>query len=179
MGVDPNRIEAVKGIRTPEAVAAFVAGEADFIQTVQPTAERLLAGGAARSIKPEGPLSGHLAFSSYITTWRLVRERPEVVEGFLRAYCRALRFLHTHSPAEIAALVAPSFPEIPSAMLERIMARYLELGIWPRSPVLSRRSFDNLQEVFVAQGWIPRKLTYEESVDAELAGRAERAVDTA
>lgn len=178
-GIDPSRITVVEGRRTPEAVAAFTAGEADFIQTVQPAAERLLASGAAKAIKPEGPLVGVLPFSSYITTWRLVRERPELVAAFLRAYYRALRYLHSHSAAETAHLVWPSFPDLALEMLERIVGRYVEMGTWPRSPVIRPEAFDHLQEVFVAGGWIPRKLTYEESVDVALASRAVQAVDAA
>ena len=167
----------LEGLRTPEALETFRSGGADFIQTAQPTAELLLGDGSATAIKSDGPLVGELPFSSYITTWRLVREQPALVEAFLRAFYRAQRWLHHHDAAEVAALVSPSFPELDPALLTRIIGRYLELGTWPRSPVLRPESFDHLQDVFVAGGWIPRKLSYEESIDAELARRAVAAVD--
>ncbi|MBI3965100.1 MAG: ABC transporter substrate-binding protein [Chloroflexi bacterium] len=177
IGVNVDAIDVREGVRVPEAIAALHSGETDFIQTVQPVAEQLLRDGVATAVVPDGPLVGELPFSSYITSWRLVREQPQVVEAFLRAFYRAQRYVHSHSAAEIATLVSPSFPDLDLDLLTRIIGRYLEMGTWSRTPVMLPETFDHLQEVFVAGGWIPKKLTYEESIDADLARRAVAAVD--
>ena len=62
---------------------------------------------------------------------------------------RTQRWLARAEPAEIAAVIAPAFPETDAAMLERAVARYHRQGTWARDPLLRREGYDYLEEILL------------------------------
>jgi NitT/TauT family transport system substrate-binding protein len=74
-----------------------------------------------------------------------------------------------HGPAELAAVVAPAFPDTARDVLERVVARFARQDTWARDPLLRRPGFDHLQEILLAGGFIARTHRYEDLVDTESA----------
>jgi NitT/TauT family transport system substrate-binding protein len=171
-GVDAARVRIERTRPAPEAVAAFRAGHGDFLEQPQPVVEQLLADGAAHLVASMGEATGALPFTSYMTTPGFLAREPEVVSAFTRAVQRTQRWLARAEAPEIAAVIAPAFPETTSAILERAVARYHRQGTWARDPLLRREGYDYLEGILLAGGLITRRARYEELVDTEIARRA-------
>lgn len=168
-GVDPARVRIERGRPSPEAVAAFRAGQGDFLEQPQPVVEQLLADGSAHLVASMGEATGPVPFTSYMTTPAFLAREADVVRAFTRAVYRTQRWLAGAAPAEIASVVAPAFPETGSAILEGAVARYHRQSTWARDPLLRREGYDYLEEILLAGGLITRRARYEELVDTGIA----------
>jgi NitT/TauT family transport system substrate-binding protein len=178
-GLGPSAVEMVADLPADQAVARFLAGRADYLLQGQLVTERLLAGGQAHLAAGLGPALGAIAFSAYLVTPRLLAERGSVLDGALRAFSRALRWLHQHPADEVADRVAPMFPGEARPVLAAAIRRYLAGKTWPIDPVLRRPGFDTLQEVLLLRGFIKKSHPYEAVVDTAHAEAAVKAVGAA
>jgi NitT/TauT family transport system substrate-binding protein len=168
-GVDAGRVRIERTRPAPEAVAAFLAGHGDFLEQPQPVVERLLADGAAHLAASMGEATGPVPFTSYMTTPAFLAREADVVRAFTRALQRTQRWLARAEPSEIAAVIAPAFPETDAAILGRAVARYHRQGTWARDPLLRREGYDYLEEILLAGGLITRRARYEDLVDTAIA----------
>jgi NitT/TauT family transport system substrate-binding protein len=171
-GVDPAKVRFVRDLATPEAVAAFRAGKADFIEHGPPVIDELTADGTGHLVASMGEATGPVPFTSFMATPEvLVRERAMLV-GFVRGFHRAQRWMAAASAAEIAAVIAPAFPEIDAALRVRAIERYLTQGTWNRDPLLTRAGYGTLQEILLGGGFIRRRHPFEALVDTAIAAEA-------
>src|SRR5262249_2071155 len=111
-GVDPSRVRIERSRPTAEAVSAFLAGHGDYLEQTQPVAERLVEAGQACLVASMGEATGPVPFTSYMATPGFLRGEPDVVARFTRAVYRTQQWLTNRGAADIAAAVAPHFPEI-------------------------------------------------------------------
>jgi len=171
-GVDPARVRIERERPVAEAVAAFRSGQGDFLEQTQPIAEQLVHEGVAHYAASMGRATGPVPFTSYMTTPGFLARAPEVVRGFTRAVYETQRWLATHGAVEVSAAIAPTFPEIDAAMLERIVARYLEQETWSREPLLGRPGYDYLEQILLDGEFIARRHPYDKLVDTSCARQA-------
>jgi NitT/TauT family transport system substrate-binding protein len=170
-GVDPKSVTIKRDLPVAEAVAAFRAGRADFLEQAQPTIEELLDDGTAHLVASMGEATGPVPFSSYMATWDTLRQKEDLVLRFTRAVYAAQRFIATHDAGAIAAIVAPAFPDIAAPMRERVVARYLRQGTWARDPILRRPGYDYLHKILLDGGFISTRQRYEDLIDTTIAER--------
>jgi len=171
-GVDPARVRIERELPAPEAVAAFRGGHGDFLEQTQPTVERLIAEGAAHLVVSMGEATGPVPFTSYMTTPEFLVAEPDIMLRFTRAVYRTQRWLAAHTPRTITEVIAPAFPEIDPALLERIVARFVQQDTWARDPLLGRSGYGYLQEILLNGGFIKRRHRYEDLVDTHYARQA-------
>ncbi len=170
-GVDPKSVTIERTLPVADAVAAFRAGHGDFLEQAQPAVEELLADGAAHLVASMGDATGPVPFSSYMTTWDTLRRDENLVLRFTRGLYAAQRFIATHDAKAIAAVIAPAFPDIPAAMRERVVARYLRQQTWARDPICRRPGYDYLHRILLDGGFITKPQRYEDLVDTTIAER--------
>jgi NitT/TauT family transport system substrate-binding protein len=168
-GVDPARVAIRRDLSVARAVAAFRAGEADFLEQGQPVVEQLLAEGAAHLAASMGSATGPVPFSSYMTTPRFLREERETVRAFTRAVFRAQRWMAHHASADIAAVIAPSFADIPADLLRRVVERYQRQDTWADDPILRQPGYESLQQILLDGQFIHTAHRYEDLVDTAVA----------
>ncbi len=170
-GVDPARVVFVCDLAPAAAVAAFRAGRGDFIEVGQPAAEVLLDEGFHLAVSM-GDATGPVPFSSYMTTPDRLRREPELIVAFTRAVYRAQGWIATHDAKAVAEAIAPSFADIPRALSERAVGRYLAQGTWARDPLLRQPGYEYLVDILLGGGFIRRRHRYQDLVDTTLAERA-------
>ncbi|HSE91759.1 MAG TPA: ABC transporter substrate-binding protein [Methylomirabilota bacterium] len=170
-GVDPARVTFVRDLHGDDAVRAFREGRGDFLETGQPTAEALIAEGAAHLVVSMGDATGPVPFSSYMTTPERLRREPELCERFTRAVYRAQRWIAANDGRAIAGVVAPSFPDVPGELAARAVERYRRQGTWAADPICRQPGYEYLVDILLAGGFIRRRHRYADLVDTEIARR--------
>jgi NitT/TauT family transport system substrate-binding protein len=168
-GVDPARVSIERTRPVAEAVAAFRGGYGDFLETGQPFTEILLGEGAAHLAASMGEATGPLPFSSYMTTLAMLEGRRDLLIRFTAALFRAQRWLARASAPEVAALIAPAFPDVPPAIRQAAVARYLAQGTWAPDPILRAPGYEYLQQILLDGGFIKRRHRYEDLIDPTVA----------
>ena len=171
-GVDPARITFLRGLSTADAVAAFRAGKGDFIEHGPPIVDQLLADGTGHLAAAMGDATGPVPFSSFMAARAtLARDRERLV-AFVRGLARAQRWMAASGAGEIAAVIAPAFPDIDARIRVAAVERYLRQSTWAREPILTRAGFDALQTILLDGGFITRPHRFEDLVDVDLARQA-------
>jgi NitT/TauT family transport system substrate-binding protein len=171
-GLDPGRVTFVRDLHGADAVAAFLGGRGDFLESGQPTTEALLEGGAAHLVASMGEATGPVPFSSYMTTADRLRREPELLLRFTRAVYRTQRWMASHGAAEIADLIAPDFPDIGADQRRRAVQRYLGQGTWATRPLIEQPGFVYLHEILLSGGFLKRRHRYEDLIDTAYARQA-------
>jgi len=170
--IDPARVTFVRNLSTPEAVEAFRARKAEFIEHGPPVVDQLLANGTGHLVAAMGDATGPLPFSSFMATPETLARDRELLVRFVRGLHRAQRWMAGSPAAEIAAVVAPAFADIDPGIRVRAIERYVRQSTWAPDPVLTKSGFDALQEILLAGGFIKRRHRFEDLVDTDIARRA-------
>jgi NitT/TauT family transport system substrate-binding protein len=175
-GVDPARVRFERERPVADAVAAFRAGHGDFLETGQPFTEMLLAEGAAYLAASMGEATGPLPFSSYMTTPTALADRRDMLERFTRGLHRAQRWLARASAADVAALIAPAFPDVVPDLRRAAVARYQAQATWALDPILRAPGYEYLQQILLDGAFIKQRHHYADLIDTSVASRAVSAV---
>ena len=167
-GMDPATIRRVTDATMPENTAALRRGDVDVIQVFQPFAEELVADGVGH-IWYAAATRGPCSYTTLYTIRKTLEAQRDALHRMTRAMYRAQKWLHGNSPADIAGAVAGFFEDVPRERVEAAVARYLDLGIWGRDPVLPRNGFERLRVALLSGGLIEREIPFEDCVDNSLA----------
>lgn len=145
LGLNVPEIEAklVRGLSMSEQIQALQAGTLDVAQLFEPLASELLTDPAYQVL-----YAAHTRGPTVYTTLICSQEgwtKNHAAFTLLHEVLRTLQtWMHAQTPALIASHVQPFFPELSALHLEHAVARYLENGVWARSPEMSKTGFDRL-----------------------------------
>ena len=172
-GVDPGRIDRVTDGTMAQNADALRSGSVDAVQLFEPFVEMLVREGAGHiwwTAADRGPTS----YTTLITLKPRLERDPETALKMTRALHRAQQWLHSHRPDEIAAAVAPFFPQLPQDVLTGAIARYAGTGIWGHDPLLPPVGFTRLKIGMMSGGFISRDVPYEACVEPRFAAQVIR-----
>jgi NitT/TauT family transport system substrate-binding protein len=172
VGVAIQTVQVRGDLDTAAAVAAFVRGEAEYLQQGQPVVETLVHTGQGVVVASQGEAVGRVPYSTYLTTPRFATQQAEVLYRFTQAVYRAQQWLAQQTAAEIATVIAPAFPGLSAALCTCMVARYQRQQTWARDPLIRPAPFDALQEIVREAGHITRRYRYREHVDPRFAQAA-------
>ena len=97
---------------------------------------------------------------------------PDLVDSFIKGYARALTWLRDSEPETVGEMVGPFFPDVPSELIVRSVARYKDQETWPSDPHIEEPEFEGLQDILVAAGMVKQRQAYTRVVRPELARAA-------
>ena len=87
----------------------------------------------------------------------------------VRGLYRTQKWLHAVRPEALADVVQSFFPAVPAPQLREAIARYLEIGIWGRNPILPRVGYERLRAGLISAGFVREAAPFEQAVDNSLA----------
>jgi len=111
-------------------------------------------------------------FSSLMASAERLRADRATLVRVVRGLHRAQRWLAQAPPDDVAAVLAPAFPDIERGPMARIVARYRGQGTWPTDPRLDQPGYERLQEILLTGGFITRRHPYNALIDTEIATEA-------
>ncbi len=170
-GLDPARVDRVKGNTMAENDAALRAGDLDAIQIFQPFAEQLVADGAGH-IWYAAAARGATSYTTLSTLRGTLQTKRDQMGRMTRGLYRTQKWLHRSDAAAVAAAVADFFPDLPQETLAACIARYKALGLWGVNPILPREGFDRLKASGLSGGLFKIGAAYKACVDTSLAREA-------
>lgn len=170
--IEPSELNLITGLDIGEAMAAFRAGEAEYIHLPQPAAEELLDDGTANLAVALGPENGHLAYSSFAATNHFLESETETVHRFTVGYANALDWLAAHEAPEVGESVAGFFPQVSLDLVVKSVARLKAQNNWPTNPVLAQPQFENLHDILLAAGLARERQPYAKMVRTDIVETA-------
>jgi NitT/TauT family transport system substrate-binding protein len=173
-GIDPATVTRTPAATMAENAAALRAGTVDAVQLFQPYAEELLASGAGH-LWYAAATRGLTAYTTLVTRRGTLAARRDELLAMTRAMARALRWVRTSAPDEVATALRGYFPAVPHELHSAAIARYQALSLYATTPLVQREGFDWLQSAMHSAGALNRNIPFTECVDNSLA---EQAVET-
>ena len=167
-GLDPDALPRVGDRTMADNVAGLRRGEFDVVQLFQPFSEELIAAGDGHvwyAAATRGPTS----YTSFYTRRTTLTARREELKKVVCGLYRTQKWLHASPPEAIADAVQSFFPAIPGPLLQAAIARYLDLGIWGRNPILPRGGYDRLRAGLISARFVKQAAPFEQAVDNTLA----------
>ena len=81
-------------------------------------------------------------------------------------------YVQSHSPKEIANIIAPQFSETDIDTITTIVERYYNQDTWKADLIFEEKSFDLLQDILDLAGELTERAPYENLVNTDFAKKA-------
>jgi ABC-type nitrate/sulfonate/bicarbonate transport system substrate-binding protein len=157
-GVRLGKVSVIDHLTPSEGLEAFRAGAAKYMLHPLDTMDQLISQRRAHLVAPLAPAVGHIPFTTWAASPKFLRERRREVAAFSAAHDATLRWISTHSSAQLARLVKKFFPGVSMSWLVNIVERYQSWGLWPQSGGLSNASLVYYRRLLASTGWIEGKV---------------------
>jgi NitT/TauT family transport system substrate-binding protein len=172
-GLNPDKDTKLdNSIQFALMAGAFTSGTGDYVTLFEPTASMLEAAGKGYIVASVGKQSGEIPYTSYFAKKSYIEKNPDLIQRFTKAVYKGQTWVASHSAAEIAKVVATSFPDTDVKLLTTVVQRYKDIDVWSSTPVLTSDSFALLQKVMTQAGELTKDSPYDKVVNNAYAQKA-------
>ena len=172
-GIDPSKdLNINQSIDFGSTAAAFSEGQADFTIEFEPGATNLEKEGKGFVVASLGTDSGYVPYTAFSAKQSYIDEHPDIIQGFTNALQKGMDYVQTHTPEEIASIIAPQFKETDQDTITTIVTRYYDQDTWKDNLIFEEDSFDLLQDILENAGELTERAPYEDLVTTEFAKKA-------
>lgn len=174
--IDPTKdLEIDQSIDFGSTAAAFSSGQGEFTVEFEPSATILEKEGVGYVVASLGVDSGYVPYTSYSAKTSYIEKNPEIIQGFTNALQKGMDFVNSHTPQEIAEVIAPQFPDSDMETITTIVSRYAEQDTWKENLIFEKDSFTLLQDILEMAGELGERVPYEKLVTTKYAKSATNA----
>lgn len=174
-GMDPAKdLDIDQSIDFGSTAAAFSGGQGDFTVEFEPNATALELEKDGYVVASLGVDSGYVPYTAYSAKSSFMEENPELIQKFTNALQKGMDYVQSHTPEEIAQVIAPQFKETDLTTITTIVNRYYEQDTWKENLVFEKESFELLQDILESAGELEDRVPYEELVTTEFAENASK-----
>ena len=173
-GIDPQKDLTIdQSIDFGSTAAAFTGDDsAAYTVEFEPSATILEKEGAGHVVASLGEASGYVPYTSYSVKTSYMKENPEIIQKFTNALQKGMDYVQSHTPEEIAEVIAPQFKETDLETITAIVKRYYDQDTWKENLIFEKDSFELLQDILEDAGELGERAEYEELVQTEYAKNA-------
>lgn len=173
--IDPKNDLAIdQSIDFGSTAAAFSGGQGDFTVEFEPHATSLEAKGDGYVVASLGEDSGYVPYTAFSAKKSYIESHPDVIQSFTNALQKGMDYVNSHSPEEIAKVIAPQFKETDADTLTTIVARYHDQDTWKDNLIFEEDAFTLLQNILEEAGELPERVPYAELVTTDFAKEAKK-----
>ena len=173
-GIDPQKDLTIdQSIDFGSTAAAFTSDDsAAYTVEFEPSATILEKEGAGYVVASLGEASGYVPYTSYSAKASYMKENPEIIQKFTDALQKGMDYVQSHTPEEIAEVIAPQFKETDLETITAIVKRYYDQDTWKENLIFEKDSFELLQDILEDAGELTDRAAYEDLVQTEYAQKA-------
>ena len=173
-GIDPQKDLTIdQSIDFGSTAAAFTSEDsAAYTVEFEPSATILEKEGAGYVVASLGEASGYVPYTSYSAKASYMKENPEIIQKFTDALQKGMDYVQSHTPEEIAEVIAPQFKETDLETITAIVKRYYDQDTWKENLIFEKDSFELLQDILEDAGELTDRTAYDDLVQTEYAQKA-------
>ena len=149
--------------------SAFVSGTGDYVTVFEPIATSFEIENKGHIVASVGEAADEIPYTAYFAKKSYIESNPEIIQKFVNAIYRGQTWVDTHSAEEIAKELLVSFPDTNLEVLTKVVERYKCIDAWNTTPIMTKESFERLQEVMTNAGELEKVAPYEEIVNNKFA----------
>lgn len=148
---------------------AFTAGNADYVTLFEPTASLTEQENKGYVVASVGEAAGEIPYTAYFAKKSYIENNKELIQNFTDAIYEGEQWVKNHSSKEIAESIQSFFPGTDVNLLETAIQSYKDIDAWNETPVLTKESFQRLQDVMKLAGELKEEVPYEKIINNEFA----------
>ena len=173
-GLDPQKDLTIdQSIDFGYTAAAFTGDtSADFTVGFEPSATALEKEGAGYVVASLGVDSGYVPYTSYSAKTSYMEKNPEIIQKFTNALQKGMEYVQSHTPEEIAEVIAPQFAETDLDTVTAIVKRYYDQDTWKSNLIFEKESFELLEDILEDSGELSERVSYENLITTKYAQEA-------
>ena len=173
-GLDPQKDLMIDQSIDFGSTAAAFSGDisAAFTVEFEPSATALEKEGAGYVVASLGVDSGYVPYTSYSAKTSYMEKNSEIIQKFTDALQKGMEYVQTHTPEEIAKVIAPQFAETDLDTVTTIVKRYYDQDTWKSNLIFEKESFELLEDILEDAGELKERVPYENLVTTEYAAKA-------
>ena len=173
-GLDPQKDLTIdQSIDFGSTAAAFTGDtSADFTVEFEPSATALEKEGAGYVVASLGVDSGYVPYTSYSAKTSYMEKNPKIIQKFTNALQKGMEYVQSHTPEEIAEVIAPQFAETDLDTVTAIVKRYYDQDTWKSNLIFEKESFELLEDILEDSGELSERVSYENLVTTKYAQEA-------
>lgn len=173
-GLDPQKDLTIdQSIDFGSTAAAFTGDtSAAFTVEFEPSATALEKEGAGYVVASLGVDSGYVPYTSYSAKTSYMEKNPEIIQKFTNALQKGMEYVQSHTPEEIAEVIAPQFAETDLDTVTAIVKRYYDQDTWKSNLIFEKESFELLEDILEDSGELSERVSYEDLVTTKYAREA-------
>ena len=173
-GLDPQKDLTIdQSIDFGYTAAAFTGDtSADFTVEFEPSATALEKEGAGYVVASLGVDSGYVPYTSYSAKTSYMEKNQEIIQKITNALQKGMEYVQSHTPEEIAEVIAPQFAETDLDTVTAIVKRYYDQDTWKSNLIFEKESFELLEDILEDSGELSERVSYEDLVTTKYAREA-------
>lgn len=173
-GIDPSDVNIDQSIDFGSTAAAFSGGQGEFSVEFEPHATGLEQKGDGYIVASLGVDSGYVPYTGFFAKQSYMNEHADLIQAFTDALQKGMDYVNSHTAEEIAAVIAPQFPETDKETVTTIVNRYLTQDTWKTDLIFTEEAFMLLQNILEQSGELPNRVPYDDLVITSYAENAAR-----
>lgn len=152
--------------------AAFESGVADYCTMFEPVASEYEAAGKGFIVASVGQQSGEVPYTCFMAKRSYIDANPEIIDGFLRAVTKAIKYVNETPSDEAAQKLVPYFDGTSVQSLEISLESYKAIDAWVTNMAMEESALDRLQNIIESAGELERRVNFDDIVMCDAAQRA-------
>ncbi len=144
---------------------AFSSGSAEYVTLFEPTASMTEMQGKGYVVASVGEASGEIPYTAYFAKKSYINKNEDIIQGFTDAIYEGQQWVKEHTAKEIAESVQEFFPGTDLETLEAAIQSYKDIDAWNDTPILTKESFERLEEVMIEAGELEKQVPYEKLIN--------------
>ncbi len=168
----PKDVNVLQNIEFTATAGAFKSGVGDFIALFEPTASLLEKEGVGHVVASLRADSGVLPYTVFHARKDTLTKKAALLQRFTNAVYKGQIWVQNHSVAQIVDSIGGYFPDVDKDILTRSVKRYQTYDTWAQNPVMTKTSFNRLQDIIESAGELQKRVPYERLVTPQFALQA-------
>jgi NitT/TauT family transport system substrate-binding protein len=175
-GLQPGKdVNIITNLQFTATAGAFKGGTGDYVALFEPTASMLEKEKAGHVVASIGKASGEVPYTVFMARKSYMEKNPDVIQKFTNAVYKGQIWVEKNSPAEIAKVIQPFFPDADLDLMTKVIERYKAQDTWNKTPVMENKSLDTLQKIIQTAGELQKPVESDKLITRKFA---EKAVET-
>lgn len=172
-GLDPSKDVTIRNIPvSANVLPSYLEPNTHFGQAFEPGVVQMVSENKGHRVASIGALLGPMPYTAYMASVSYIEKNPNVIQAFTNAVYKGLIWTETHSPEEIAKLIAPDFANVPLATIQAVVAEYKKVKTWATSPVITPDGMNQMVDLMVGGGILKQRVPYNQIVNPTFAQKA-------
>lgn len=161
-----------QGIDFGSTAAAFSGGQGDFSVEFEPGATALETEDAGYVVASLGIDSGYVPYTAFSAKDSFIQKHPDIIQSFTNALQKGMDYVNSHTPEEIAKVIAPQFKETDLTSITAIVTRYAQQDTWKSDLIFNEENYDLLLDILQEAGELSAAPPYEDIITTSFAETA-------